>query len=240
MTMPTPTRTTRPGRRDTVPSTTACAASASTAAPTSGAVSAATTTAPPAATRRSHPRPASTAARSSHGTATAAPVTAECRATAGGVTPTSAIPSAVGPPPQPSRRRTGHSSTALEQPAREHADLHRRPDRPRAGRHECGDGGELAGREQVRERKRHRTDGTAARRVHGGGQARLAVGRCPRVEMQRGQDVDRRGGGHRQGRCENDACGAPTHQARHDITCAVSASPLRRAHGPVRPWQTPG
>ena len=79
MTMPTPTRTTRPGRRDTVPSKTACAASASTAAPTSGAVSAATTTAPPAATRRSHPRPASTAASSSHGTATAAPVTAECR-----------------------------------------------------------------------------------------------------------------------------------------------------------------
>ncbi len=127
-----------------------------------------------------------------------------------------------------------------EQPAREHADLHRRPDRPRAGRHEGGDGGELAGREQVGERKRHRTDGTAARRVHGGGQARLTVGRCPRVEMQRGQDVDRRGGGHRQGRCESDACGAPTHQARHDITCAVSASPLRRAHGPVRPWQTPG
>ena len=127
-----------------------------------------------------------------------------------------------------------------QQAARERADLHGRPDRPRAGRHECGDGRELAGREQIGERKRHRTDGTAARRVHGGGQARLTVGRCPRVEMQRGQDVDRRGGGHRQGRCENGACGAPTHQARHDSTCAVSASPLRRAHGPVRPWQTPG
>ena len=223
-----------------MPSTTACAASASTAAPTSGAVSAATTTAPPAATRRSHPRPASTAASSSHGTATAAPVTAECRATAGGVTPTSAIPSAVGPPPQPSRRRTGHSSTAVSRPHASAPTCTVAQTAHVPGGTSAVTAASWRAASRIGERKRHRTDGTAARRVHGGGQARLTVGRCPRVEMQRGQDVDRRGGGHRQGRCENDACGAPTHQARHDITCAVSASPLRRAHGPVRPWQTPG
>ena len=156
-----------------------------------------------AAATRARPAPRRAAARAPRPRRR---VTDECSATAGGVTPTRVTPSAVGPPPQPSRRRIGHSRTAVSSPkasaptcAVAHTDG--------ARRQHGGDGGELAGREQVGQRQRHRSDVASTRRVHGGGQARLTVGRCVCVEAQGGQHVDRRGGDRRDGRCETS--GAP-------------------------------